>query len=184
MAISKVVLAFLSLSLATTSSADLGGKILICPDVSVVTDTGPFPFWITSQIRYRLDGWTVMRMFREVIVVLVFVVCLRWRYGYSKNLKKTVKTGQTRTRERIECTRSERMLSRHEQTSSSYSLLCQSSLVGLTLSSTSLACIADNETLQTQEQRRKNSEKRSGWSPGNKDGSRRARAGKKDESKD
>ncbi|GJU29013.1 hypothetical protein Tco_1172602, partial [Tanacetum coccineum] len=27
------------------------------------------------------------------------------RYGYSKNHKKTVKTGQTRTRERIECTR-------------------------------------------------------------------------------
>ncbi|GKF08647.1 hypothetical protein Tco_0042871 [Tanacetum coccineum] len=26
-------------------------------------------------------------------------------YGYCKNHKKTVKTGQTRTRERIECTR-------------------------------------------------------------------------------
>ncbi|GJW66072.1 reverse transcriptase domain-containing protein [Tanacetum coccineum] len=36
------------------------------------------------------------------------------RYGYSKNHKKTVKTGQTRTRERIECTRAERMLSRFE----------------------------------------------------------------------
>ncbi|GJY99606.1 retrovirus-related pol polyprotein from transposon TNT 1-94 [Tanacetum coccineum] len=34
-AISKVVLAFLSLSLATISSAVLGGKTLICPDVSV-----------------------------------------------------------------------------------------------------------------------------------------------------
>ncbi|GJZ45820.1 zinc finger, CCHC-type, retrotransposon gag domain protein, partial [Tanacetum coccineum] len=32
-------------------------------------------------------------------------------YGYSKNHKKTVKTGQTRTRERIECTRAGRMLS-------------------------------------------------------------------------
>ncbi|GKC92045.1 hypothetical protein Tco_1157487, partial [Tanacetum coccineum] len=32
-------------------------------------------------------------------------------YGYSKNRKKTVKTGQTRTRERIECTRAGRMLS-------------------------------------------------------------------------
>ncbi|GJW42041.1 retrovirus-related pol polyprotein from transposon TNT 1-94 [Tanacetum coccineum] len=34
------------------------------------------------------------------------------RYGYCKNLKKTVKTGQTWTRERIECTRAGRMLSR------------------------------------------------------------------------
>ncbi|GJX62523.1 hypothetical protein Tco_0295423 [Tanacetum coccineum] len=34
------------------------------------------------------------------------------RYGYCKNYKKIVKTGQTRTRERIECTRAERMLSR------------------------------------------------------------------------
>ncbi|GJY77120.1 reverse transcriptase domain-containing protein [Tanacetum coccineum] len=33
-------------------------------------------------------------------------------YGYCKNLKKTVKTGQTQTRERIECTRAGRMLSR------------------------------------------------------------------------
>ncbi|GJS87261.1 hypothetical protein Tco_0769897 [Tanacetum coccineum] len=34
------------------------------------------------------------------------------RYGYCKYHKKTVKTGQTRTRERIECTRDGRMLSR------------------------------------------------------------------------
>ncbi|GJW27773.1 putative reverse transcriptase domain-containing protein [Tanacetum coccineum] len=34
------------------------------------------------------------------------------RYGYCKNRKKTVKTGQTRTRDRIECTRAGRMLSR------------------------------------------------------------------------
>ncbi|GKB69106.1 putative reverse transcriptase domain-containing protein, partial [Tanacetum coccineum] len=34
------------------------------------------------------------------------------RYEYCKNLKKTVKTGQIRTRERIECTRAGRMLSR------------------------------------------------------------------------
>ncbi|GJS80435.1 putative ribonuclease H-like domain-containing protein [Tanacetum coccineum] len=34
------------------------------------------------------------------------------RYGYSKNHKKTVKAAQTRTQERIECTRAGRMLSR------------------------------------------------------------------------
>ncbi|GJV56787.1 hypothetical protein Tco_1457792 [Tanacetum coccineum] len=38
------------------------------------------------------------------------------RYGYCKNLKKTVKTGQTRTRERIENTRAGRMLSKVLQT--------------------------------------------------------------------
>ncbi|GJZ88490.1 reverse transcriptase domain-containing protein [Tanacetum coccineum] len=34
------------------------------------------------------------------------------RYGYSKNRKKTVKTGQTRTRERKECTRAEDLIAR------------------------------------------------------------------------
>ncbi|GJU93837.1 hypothetical protein Tco_1318593 [Tanacetum coccineum] len=38
----------------------------------------------------------------------------RW-YGYYKNLKKTVKTGQTWTRERKENTKAERMLSKYVQ---------------------------------------------------------------------
>ncbi|GJV06895.1 hypothetical protein Tco_1344551 [Tanacetum coccineum] len=35
----------------------------------------------------------------------------RKKYGYSKNRKKMIKTGQTRTQKRIECTRAGRMLS-------------------------------------------------------------------------
>ncbi|GJR67466.1 putative ribonuclease H-like domain-containing protein, partial [Tanacetum coccineum] len=35
-----------------------------------------------------------------------------WLYGYSKNHKKTVKAGQTRTRDRKECTRAEGLIAR------------------------------------------------------------------------
>ncbi|GKA96217.1 copia protein [Tanacetum coccineum] len=50
--ISKVVLAFLSLSLAKISSAVLGGRTFITPFVSVETLAGPFPFCMTSHIGY------------------------------------------------------------------------------------------------------------------------------------
>ncbi|GJT55275.1 hypothetical protein Tco_0990329 [Tanacetum coccineum] len=73
MAHCKVVLAFLSLSLTTTSSAVLGGKILICPAVSVVTDTGPFPFWITSQIGLLLCSYMV-RLYEEFVWVGVYKI--------------------------------------------------------------------------------------------------------------
>nr|GEV01150.1 hypothetical protein [Tanacetum cinerariifolium] len=53
-AISKMVLTFLSISLATTSSAVLGGKTLIIPFVSVTTETRSFPFCITCHIGYSV----------------------------------------------------------------------------------------------------------------------------------
>ncbi|GJZ71620.1 hypothetical protein Tco_0635471 [Tanacetum coccineum] len=42
------------------------------------------------------------------------------RYEYCKNHKKTVKTGQTQTRERIECTRAEKLLEKCMRTRNSY----------------------------------------------------------------
>ncbi|GJY55137.1 tyrosine--tRNA ligase 1, cytoplasmic-like protein [Tanacetum coccineum] len=47
-----------------------------------------------------------------VVLIGGEAMVIEGRYGYCKNLKKTVKTGQTRTRERKENTRAGRMLSK------------------------------------------------------------------------
>ncbi|GKC66641.1 reverse transcriptase domain-containing protein, partial [Tanacetum coccineum] len=51
------------------------------------------------------------RVFNVGDQVLLFNSRLKM-YGYCKNHKKTVKTGQTRTRERIECTRAGKFLAK------------------------------------------------------------------------
>ncbi|GJZ69462.1 hypothetical protein Tco_0633012, partial [Tanacetum coccineum] len=59
---------------------------------------------------YQIGNVTILRVYYvEGLGHNLFSV----GYGYSKNRKKTVKTEQTQTRERIECTRARRMLSRY-----------------------------------------------------------------------
>ncbi|GKE91886.1 hypothetical protein Tco_1572981 [Tanacetum coccineum] len=64
-----------------------------------------------------LSGWLLNRFgFRLVFESDKFVLSKNkmyvGRYGYCKNLKKTVKAGQTRTRERIKCTRAGDLIAR------------------------------------------------------------------------
>ncbi|GJW58901.1 pyruvate dehydrogenase (acetyl-transferring) kinase, mitochondrial [Tanacetum coccineum] len=63
----------------------------------------------TSNVLILLDSWTI-----GLLEYKLPLSSLRMKYGYCKNLKKTVETGQTWTRERKENTRARRMLSKDQ----------------------------------------------------------------------
>ncbi|GJY07164.1 RNA-directed DNA polymerase, eukaryota, reverse transcriptase zinc-binding domain protein, partial [Tanacetum coccineum] len=74
-----------------------------------------------KSIQFWDDSWCGDKPLKDVFP-RIFALDNDKRYGYCKNLKKTVKTGQSRTRDGKECTRAEDLIARkiHNQFLSSF----------------------------------------------------------------